>query len=41
VDHSIDVYASAEDAYANRNGKRSRELLAQPIVDWAKRISAR
>jgi pimeloyl-ACP methyl ester carboxylesterase len=41
ADHSIDVYASAEDAYANRNGKRSRELLAQPIVDWAKRISAR
>ena len=41
ADHSIDVYESAEDAYANRNGKRSRELLAQPIIDWAKRISAR
>ncbi|HEX6218059.1 MAG TPA: alpha/beta hydrolase [Sphingomicrobium sp.] len=41
ADHSIDVYETAEDAYANRDGKRSRELLAQPIVDWAKRITAR
>jgi dipeptidyl aminopeptidase/acylaminoacyl peptidase len=41
ADHSIDTYASAADAYANRNGKRSRELLAQPIIDWAKRITAR
>ena len=41
ADHSSDTYASAEDAYADRNGKRSRELLAQPIVDWAKRITAR
>jgi pimeloyl-ACP methyl ester carboxylesterase len=41
ADHSIDVYASAEDAYANRNGTRSRELLARPIVAWAKRITAR
>ena len=23
------------------NGKRSRELLTQPIIDWAKRITAR
>ena len=41
ADHSIDVYASAEDAYADRNGTRSRELLAQPIVEWAKKITAR
>ena len=41
ADHSIDIYANAEDAYANRNGKRSPELLAQPIIDWAKRITAR
>ncbi len=41
ADHSIDVYASPEDAYAERNGTRSRELLAQPIVDWAKKITAR
>ena len=41
ADHSIDIYASAEDAYANRNGKRSRELLADPIVAWAKKVTAR
>jgi pimeloyl-ACP methyl ester carboxylesterase len=41
ADHSIDLYASAEDAYADRNGTVRRELLAQPIVDWAKRITAR
>ena len=41
ADHSIDVYASAEDAYANRNGKRSRELLVDPIIAWAKKIIGR
>jgi pimeloyl-ACP methyl ester carboxylesterase len=41
ADHSIDVYASPEDAYADRNGTVRRELLAQPIIDWAKRITAR
>ena len=41
ADHSIDVYASAEDAYADRNGTRSRELLADPIVEWAKKVTAR
>jgi pimeloyl-ACP methyl ester carboxylesterase len=40
ADHSIDLYASKEDAYADRDGTVRRELLAQPIVDWAKRITA-
>ena len=39
ADHSIDVYASADDAYANRNGTRRRDLLAQAIIDWVKRIA--
>jgi pimeloyl-ACP methyl ester carboxylesterase len=41
ADHSIDLYASAEDAYADRNGTVRRELLAQPIVEWAKSITRR
>ena len=41
TDHNIDTYASAEDAYANRNGKRSRELLVDPIVAWAKKVTGR
>ena len=41
ADHSIDLYASAEDAYVNRDGRRSRELLADPIIAWAKKVTAR
>jgi len=41
ADHGIDVYASPEDAYANRNPTVRHELLAQPIIDWAKRVTAR
>lgn len=41
ADHNIDVYASAEDAYANRDPTVRRELLAQPIIDWARRVTAR
>ena len=40
ADHSIDFYASADDAYADRNGTRGREKLAQTIIDWAKRVTA-
>jgi len=40
ADHSIDVYASREDAYANRNPTVRPELLAQPIIDWAKRVTS-
>ena len=41
ADHNFDVYASAEDAYAERSGTPRRELIAQPIIDWAKRVTAR
>lgn len=41
ADHNIDVYASAEDAYANRDPTVRRELLAQPIIDWTRRVTAR
>ena len=41
ADHNMGVYASAEDAYANRNPTARPDLLAQKIIDWAKRITAR
>lgn len=40
ADHGIDVYASPADAYANRNPTVRRELLAQTIIDWARRVTA-
>lgn len=41
ADHNIDVYPSADDAYADRNGTPRRDLLAQPIIEWARKITAR
>jgi pimeloyl-ACP methyl ester carboxylesterase len=41
ADHEIDLYASAEDAYAYRNPTVRSELLVGPLVDWAKRVTAR
>ncbi len=41
ADHNVVLYASAEDAYAERNGTARPELLAQPIIDWAKSVTQR
>ncbi len=41
ADHEIELYASPEDAYAYRNPTVRPELLAQPLIDWAKRVTAR
>ena len=41
ADHNIDVFTSAEEAYADRNGTPRRDLLAQAIIEWAKRVGAR
>ena len=41
ADHNIDVYPSADDAYADRNGTPRRDLLAQPIIEWARKMTAR
>ena len=41
ADHNIDAYPSADDAYADRNGTPRRDLLAQPIIEWARKITAR
>jgi dienelactone hydrolase len=41
ADHELEVYGSAEDAYAYRNARVDRSLLVRPIIDWARRITAR
>jgi pimeloyl-ACP methyl ester carboxylesterase len=41
ADHEIELYASAEDAYAYRNPTVKLELLAGLIIAWAKRVTAR
>jgi pimeloyl-ACP methyl ester carboxylesterase len=41
ADHEIELYATAEDAYAYRNPTVRHELLAQPLVEWARRVTAR
>ena len=41
ADHEIDLYASAEDAYAYRNPTEKRDLLVGPIIEWARRVTSR
>ena len=41
ADHEIELYASAEDAYAYRNPTVRDELLVGPLIEWAKRVTAR
>lgn len=41
ADHEIELYASAADAYAYRNPTVRPELLADTLIDWAKRVTAR
>ena len=41
ADHEIELYASAEDAYAYRNPTVRREMLVRPLLDWARRVTAR
>lgn len=41
ADHGMKVYASAEDAYVDRNGVARPDLLAKPLVEWARRVTAR
>ena len=39
ADHEIELYASAEDAYAYRNPTVRHELLVRPLVEWARRVT--
>ena len=41
ADHEIELYASAEDAYAYRNPTVQPELLLQPLLDWARKVTRR
>ncbi len=41
ADHDMDLYASAEDAYAYRNPTARPELLLDPLLGWARRVTAR
>lgn len=41
ADHEIELYASPEDAYAYRNSTVRPELLVGPLIDWAKKVTAR
>jgi pimeloyl-ACP methyl ester carboxylesterase len=41
ADHDMEVYASAEDAYAYRNPSLRPELLLEPLLGWARRVTAR
>jgi pimeloyl-ACP methyl ester carboxylesterase len=40
-DHELELYASAEDAYAYKGAQVRRELLVGPLVEWARRVTAR
>jgi pimeloyl-ACP methyl ester carboxylesterase len=41
ADHNMTIYTSAEDAYLDRNGTPRPDLLAKPLVEWARRVTAR
>ena len=41
ADHGMKIFASAEDAYADRNGTARPDLLTKPLLDWARRVTAR
>lgn len=41
ADHEIELYATPEDAYAYREPTVQPELLVGPLVEWARRVTAR
>jgi pimeloyl-ACP methyl ester carboxylesterase len=41
ADHELESYASAEDAYAYKDAKVDRALLVRPLLDWARKVTAR
>lgn len=40
-DHELEIYASAEDAYAYRGGRAEPELFLRPAVAWLRRVTGR
>lgn len=41
ADHELEFYASAEDAYAYRNGRTDYEPFLQPLLHWLRTVTAR
>jgi pimeloyl-ACP methyl ester carboxylesterase len=41
ADHELEFYASAEDAYAYRDGEVRREAWLRPMLDWVRKVTAR
>jgi pimeloyl-ACP methyl ester carboxylesterase len=39
ANHGMSVFANAEDAYNERNGARRADLLAKPLVEWARKVT--
>ena len=39
-DHELEIYPSAEDAYAYRGGRAEPELFLGPAVEWLRRVTA-
>jgi pimeloyl-ACP methyl ester carboxylesterase len=40
ADHDLELYASPEDAYLYRGAEVRRELLLQPLLSWAREVTA-
>lgn len=40
ADHDMESYASAEDAYAYRNGSIRHEAFVEPLIDWLRKVTA-
>lgn len=40
ADHELEFYASAEDAYAYRNGEVRRDAWLRPMLDWVRKVTA-
>ena len=39
-DHELEIYPTAEDAYAYRGGRAQPELFLRPAVEWLRRATA-
>ena len=41
ADHGLQFFASADDAYANRNGRIDHDAFVAPLLAWLKAVTAR
>lgn len=40
-DHELEIYSSADDAYAYREGRVDHDAFIVPLLDWLRKVSAR